>query len=237
MQSLGKTMAGPSLSTVDLRKRQPELASFDDVEPSVAIVDDDPCTRRSLGKLIAGKGWHPLTFTSAEEFLHHSSQACAPNCLILELSLPDMSGLALQQLVAPRMSDTPIIFLAGQGTVPATVRAMKAGAVEFFTKPTCDEVMTSAVERAIALNRASLAKTRETRSIEVSYDSLSSREREVMDLVVSGKLNKVVGFQLGISEITVKAHRGQVMRKMRARSFADLVNMASKLRASVISSD
>ncbi|MGH6713863.1 MAG: response regulator transcription factor [Bradyrhizobium sp.] len=229
-------MSGLNLSTVDLRKVQPGLASFDDAEPLVAIVDDDACARRSLGELIVGKGWHPLTFASAEEFLDHTSHASAPNCLILELNLPEMGGLALQQLIAPRMADTPIIFLAGQGTVSASVRAMKAGAVEFFTKPTCDEVMTSAIERAIALNRTSLVKSRETRSIEVSYASLSLREREVMDLVVSGHLNKVVGFQLGISEITVKAHRGQVMRKMRARSFADLVNMASKLRASTVSS-
>lgn len=230
-------MAGSNLNTVDLRGYKSEISSFDSAQPMITIVDDDPCTRQSLQRLLGGRGWIPRTFTSAQEFLHHSSQSCAPNCLILELSLPDMSGLALQQVITPRMPETPIIFLAGQGNVPATVRAMKAGAVEFFVKPTCDEVMMSAVERAIALNLTSLAEKREIRDIEALYRSLSPREREVMDLVVAGHLNKVVGFELGISEITVKAHRGQVMRKMRARSFADLVNMAIKIRASIRAND
>ena len=226
-------MAGPTSSNMDLRGPIPETTSFDGPQPLVMVIDDDPCTRQSLERLIGGKGWLPRTFTTAQEFLHNSSQSCAPNCVILELSLPDMSGLALQQVITPRMPETPIIFLASQGSVPASVRAMKAGAVEFFVKPTCDEVMISAVERAIALNRTSLAEKRATRDIEVSYGSLSPREREVMDLIVAGHLNKVVGFELGISEITVKAHRGQVMRKMRARSFADLVNMAIKIRAAI----
>lgn len=230
-------MAGSNLNTVDLRGYKSEISLFDSAQPMITIVDDDPRTRQSLQRLLGGRGWIPRTFTSAQEFLHHSSQSCAPNCLILELSLPDMSGLALQQVITPRMPETPIIFLAGQGSVPATVRAMKAGAVEFFVKPTCDEVMMSAVERAIALNLTSLAEKREIRDIEALYRSLSPREREVMDLVVDGHLNKVVGFELGISEITVKAHRGQVMRKMRARSFADLVNMAIKIRASIRAND
>ena len=227
-------MAGLGLIAVDLREEdQPQLSSFDDVQPIVAIVDNDIGICQSLERLIGGRGWLPRTFTSGQEFLHHFSQSRAPNCLILELWLPDMSGLALQQVITSRMPETPVIFFAGRGSVPATVRAMKAGAVEFFTKPTCDEVIASAVEQAIALNRTSLAKGREARSIGVAYASLTPREREVMDLVVSGHLNKVAGLKLGISEITVKAHRGKVMRKMRARSFASLVNMASKIGAGV----
>ena len=165
---------------------------------------------------------------SAQEFLSHP-RALVPNCLILDVNLPDLSGLDLQKLVSVERTEMPIIFVTGYGDVPMSVKAMKAGAVEFLTKPFSDDVLLTAIGQALERSRTALALESEMRALRDRYASLSRREQEVMALVVSGLLNKQVGFELGISEITVKAHRGQVMRKMKARSLPDLVNMAARL--------
>ena len=196
--------------------------------PIVFVVDDDVSVRESLESLIRHEGWQPETFASAEEFLARPP-ALAPCCLVLDVGLPDLNGLDLQKRVAADRTDMPIIFITGYGDVPTTVEAMKAGAVEFLTKPFGDEVLLSAVQHAIERSRASLGHEAEVRALRNDHASLTGREREVMALVVSGLLNKQVGARLGISEITVKAHRGKVMRKMKARSLADLVNMAARL--------
>ena len=196
-------------------------------KPTVFVVDDDVSIRESLELLIGSVGWQPETFSSAHAFLAHSP-VDSPSCLVLDVSLPDLNGLDLQQRIADR-TDMPIIFITGHGDVPMTVRAMKAGAVEFLTKPFGDDALLSAIRDAIERSRAALRLEEQTRMLRERYASLSRREREVMALVVSGRLNKQVGGQLGISEITVKAHRGQVMRKMKADSLAALVKMASSL--------
>jgi len=196
--------------------------------PIVFVVDDDISVRESLESLIRCAGWQPETFASAEEFIAHP-RPFVPSCLVLDVSLPDLNGLDLQKRVAADRSDMPIIFITGYGDVPMTVQAMKAGAVEFLTKPFGDDVLLSAIRNAIERSQTSLGREAERRVLQASYASLSRREREVMALVVSGLLNKQVGGELGISEITVKAHRGQVMRKMQADSLADLVNMAARL--------
>ena len=197
--------------------------------PIVFIVDDDVSVRESLELLIQSAGWLPETFASAEEFLARP-RPDVPSCLVLDVSLPDLNGLELQQRIADDRLDMPIIFITGHGDVPMTVRAMKAGAVEFLTKPFSDDVLLSAIAGAIERSRAAVGREAELREIRDRYESLSPREREVMALVVSGMLNKQVGGELHISEITVKAHRGQVMRKMKADSLADLVNLAARLR-------
>lgn len=194
----------------------------------VFVVDDDVSVRESLELLIRSAGWQPETFESAQEFLS-CPRALVPNCLILDVNLPDLSGLDLQRFVSVERTDMPIIFVTGYGDVPMTVKAMKAGAIEFLTKPFSDEVLLTAIEQALERSRNVLALDSEIHALRDRYASLSRREQEVMALVVSGLLNKQVGFDLGISEITVKAHRGQVMRKMKARSLPDLVNMAAKL--------
>jgi FixJ family two-component response regulator len=196
--------------------------------PAVFVVDDDISVRESLESLIRVAGWQPRTFGSAQEFLSHP-RALVPSCLVLDVTLPDLNGLDLQKRIAADRIEMPIIFITGYGDVPTTVRAMKAGAVEFLIKPYADEVLLSAIQQAIECSRAALRREAEMRSIKGPYASLSRRERQVMGLVVRGMLNKQVGGELGISEITVKAHRGNVMRKMKAGSFADLVNMAWRL--------
>jgi len=197
--------------------------------PIVFVVDDDVSVRESLELLIQSAGWQPETFASAQEFLARP-RLLAPSCLVLDVSLPDLNGLDLQQRIASDRIDMPIIFITGHGDVPMTVRAMKAGAVEFLTKPFGEEVLLSAVRSALERSQTALGQEAEMRTLRNCYESLSRREREVMALVVSGLLNKQVGGELGISEITVKAHRGRVMRKMKADSLADLVNMAARLR-------
>lgn len=197
-------------------------------KPIVFVVDDDISVRESLELLIRAEGWEPELFESAREFLARP-RAFAPSCLILDVNLPDLNGLELQKQVAADRIEMPIIFISGYGDVPMTVKAMKAGAVEFLTKPFSNEVLLSAIRNAIDRSEAALGFEAEIRAVRDCYASLTHREQQVMKSVVSGRLNKQVGAELGISEITVKAHRGQVMRKMKAHSLADLVRMADGL--------
>jgi FixJ family two-component response regulator len=197
--------------------------------PIVFVVDDDISVRESLEVLVRNAGWQPEIFASAGEFLARP-RATVPSCLVLDVSLPDLSGLDLQKRVAADRNDMPIIFITGYGDVPMTVQAMKAGAAEFLTKPFGDDVLLGAIRTAIARSNATLGRETEMQMLRTCYTSLTIREREVMALVVSGMLNKQVGGELGISEITVKAHRGKMMRKMKADSLPDLVKMASRLR-------
>ena len=203
------------------------LGSTRNTMPTVFIVDDDISVRESLESLIAEAGWRPEVFASAQEFL---ARPCSPQpgCLVLDLSLPDLNGLELQERIADR-SSLPIIFITGHGDIPSTVRAMKAGAVEFLTKPFGPDVLLTAIRGAIERSRASLDDEADLQTLRSRYQSLSAREREVMGLVVLGKMNKRVGGELGISEVTVKAHRGRMMRMMRAKSLAELVNMAARM--------
>jgi FixJ family two-component response regulator len=196
--------------------------------PMVFIVDDDVSVRESLPPLFACVGWQSETFASAEEFLARP-RSFVPSCLILDVQLPELDGLELQNRIAVEHAHMPIVFITGHGDVPMTVRAMKAGAVEFLTKPFVDEVLLNAIRQALERSTDTLRHATEIQALRGRYTSLSQREREVMALVVSGLLNKQVGGELGISEVTVKAHRGQVMRKMKADSFAALVNMAAGL--------
>jgi FixJ family two-component response regulator len=197
--------------------------------PIVFVVDDDVSVRESLESLIRCEGWRPETFSSAQEFLDYP-RVHIPNCLVLDVSLPGLNGLNLQRIVADERTDMPIIFITGHGDVPMTVQAMKAGAVEFLTKPFNNDVLLTAIRAAVERSRVALGLEAEMRVLRDRYASLTQRERQVMALVVSGLLNKQIGGELGISEITVKAHRGKVMQKMKANSLADLVKMAARLR-------
>ena len=204
-----------------------EVVTMPDLTSIVFVVDDDVSVRESLELLLRTAGWHPEMFTSAQEFLSRPRRT-VPCCLVLDVSLPGLSGLDLQKQLAER-TDMPIIFITGHGDVPMSVQAMKAGAVEFLTKPFKDDMLLDAIRGAVERSRAALRLNSEMRALRMCYESLTPREREVMALVVSGLLNKQVGGELGISEITVKAHRGQVMRKMKADSLPDLVTMAARL--------
>jgi FixJ family two-component response regulator len=201
-------------------------------KPIVFVVDDDISVRESLKLFIESAEWQPETFASGREFLAHR-QAAAPSCLLLDVNLPDFSGLDLQTLVADR-TDMPIIFISGYGDVPMTVRAMKAGAVEFLTKPLHADALMRAMRHAIDRSYAELRKAARMAALRDSFAALSRREKEVMALVVCGRLNKQVGGELGISEITVKAHRGKMMKKMKAGTLSDLVRMAERLHPTAI---
>ena len=197
--------------------------------PIVFVVDDDISVRESLELLIRNAGWQPELLATAQEFLARP-RIRAPSCLVLDVKLPGLNGLELQARIASQRTDMPIIFITGHGDVPTSVQAMKAGAVEFLTKPFGDGVLLTAIRDAIERSRTALGHEAEIRELRDRHGSLSRREREVLALVVTGKLNKQVGGELGISEITVKAHRGRMMRKMKADSLAELVNMAVRLR-------
>jgi FixJ family two-component response regulator len=197
--------------------------------PIVFVVDDDVSVRESLEPLIRKVGWQPETFASAQEFLDRP-RLHIPSCLILDMHLPGLDGLELQKRIAVERADIPIIFITGCGDIPRSVQAMKAGAVEFLTKPVTQETLLSAIRQALERSRTALVREAEMEELRSRYALLSPREREVMALVVLGRLNKQIGGELGITIITVKTHRGKVMRKMRADSVADLVRMAAKLR-------
>jgi FixJ family two-component response regulator len=207
--------------------RTGEVIAMPEAASIVFVVDDDVSVRESLELLIKSAGWQPETFVSAQEFLSRP-RSTVPSCLVLDVTLPGLNGLELQQRLAER-TDMPIIFITGYGDIPMSVRAMKAGAIEFLTKPFSEGALLNAIRDALERSRAALRQESEMQRLRDYYASLTAREREVMALVVSGLLNKQVGGELGISEITVKAHRGQVMRKMKADSLPDLVTMAARL--------
>jgi FixJ family two-component response regulator len=196
--------------------------------PAVVVVDDDISVRESLELLIQHEGWKPVLFESAQEFLARLP-TLVPSCLILDVNLPDLSGLDIQQRISDEKFSTPIIFITGYGDIPTSVRAMKAGAAEFLTKPLDDTIVIQAIRDAVARSETNLKREGAQRQLEERFALLTRREREVMNLVVKGLMNKQVGFELDISEITVKAHRGKVMEKMQAATFVDLVNMAGRL--------
>lgn len=209
--------------------RESAVAAPSQTGSVVFVVDDDISVRESLELMLRHAGWRVETFASAPEFLARP-RVDGASCLVLDVSLPGLNGLDLQKHVASDRMDMPIIFITGHGDIPMTVQAMKAGAVEFLTKPFGDDVLLGAVRNALERSHAERGRQAELRALRDGYASLSRREREVMTRVVSGRLNKQVAAELGISEITVKAHRGRVMRKMHADSVADLVKMAARLR-------
>jgi len=217
----------PYTLSVSNAARGVEPISMPGITGIVFVIDDDVSVRESLELLLKNAGWQPRIFESAQRFLDYP-RSTVPSCLVLDVTLPGLNGLELQKQLTDR-TEMPIIFITGYGDVPTSVKAMKAGAVEFLTKPFKNDVLLDAIGCAIERSRAALRQEMQMQAIRECYASLSPREREVMALVVSGRLNKQVGGELGISEITVKAHRGQVMRKMKADSFADLVTLAASL--------
>jgi len=219
------------MSLADTLGYEVGLSPMGTAKPIVFVVDDDVWVRESLETLIRDEGWQPETFASAHEFLDRPP-ATTPSCLVLDVSLPGLNGLELQKRVAAERTDMPIIFITGHGDVPMSVGAMKAGAVEFLTKPFHDEVLLAAIQQVLERSRRALAQQAEMHELRDRYRSLTPRERDVMALVVSGLLNKQVAGELGITESTVKAHRGQVMQKMKANSVADLVKMTARLHPS-----
>ena len=225
--------SGYRLTPANAHDHEARSLPMSQVDPIVFVVDDDISVRESLELLIRCAGWQPEIFASAQEFLSRP-RVLAPSCLILDVNLPDLNGLDLQKLIGVDRVDMPIIFITGYGDVPMTVQAMKAGAAEFLTKPFGDDVLLNAIRHAIERSTAALRREADIRALRDDYASLTRREREVMALVVCGLLNKQVGGELGISEITVKAHRGRVMEKMKADSFADLVNMAARLHLTAV---
>jgi FixJ family two-component response regulator len=196
--------------------------------PIIALVDDDPSVRRGLERLIRSMGWKAETFASAQEFLARVGVE-APSCVVLDLQMPGLTGLELQKQMAEVGLETPIVFLTGHGNIPATVQAMKAGAIEFLTKPVEEQDLLKAIHEAIERDRCTRQQRADMSDLRDHYDSLTAREQEVMQQVVSGLLNKQIAAELKITEDTVKFHRGHIMRKMRADSLADLVRMAQNL--------
>jgi FixJ family two-component response regulator len=223
----GMSYVGPYTVSPPAAASANGVVAMPDATSIVFVVDDDVSVRESLELLIRAAGWYPETFASAQDFLSRPRPTVSC-CLVLDVTLPGLSGLELQEQLAER-TDMPIIFITGHGDVPMTVQAMKAGAVEFLTKPFKDNVLLDAIRDAVERSRTALREESETQVLRNRYASLTPREREVMALVVAGLLNKQVGGELGISEITVKAHRGQMMRKMKADSLPALVTMASRL--------
>src|ERR1700723_909512 len=213
---------------IDTTNLLPRLLAMPPTAPTVVVVDDDISVRESLELLIQNEGWQAALFESAEEFPPRLPTV-VPSCLILDVNLPDLSGLDIQQRITSEKSSTPIIFITGYGDIPTSVRAMKAGAAEFLTKPLDDEILIRAIRDAVLRSQANLKREGAQRQLQERFASLSKRECEVMNLVVKGLMNKQVAFELDISEITVKAHRGRVMEKMRASTFVNLVNMAGGL--------
>ena len=220
---------GNTFSPIHAGRRDLDLRSTSDTAPAVFVVDDDIHIQQTLELLILSQGWEPHIYGSAREFLARP-RPLVPSSLILAFSSTDSSGLEVQKRIARECAEIPVIVTADYGDIPTTVQAMKTGAVDFFVKPFSDELLLVAIRQGLVRSRAALDRGMEMRDLRNGYASLTPREQQVMALVVSGLLNKEVGGELGISEITVKAHRGQVMQKMRAPSFAHLVNMASRLR-------
>jgi len=206
----------------------PGMTTMTDTRPLVIVVDDDISTREGLAALLDAAGWAVRCFDSAAGFLAWDVPP-GPSCLLLDVGLPDLDGLELQARIGNDRPEMPIIFITGYGDIPMTVRAMKAGAVEFLTKPLGEDILLEAIDRAVEQSRAALEEKTDIESLRRCHAGLSPRERQVLALVVTGLLNKQVGWELGISEITVKAHRGRVMEKMKAKSFADLVKMSERL--------
>jgi FixJ family two-component response regulator len=207
---------------------EPSLQLAWSATPTVFIVDADVSLRETLERLIRRAGWQPVTFGLAQEFLAHPL-VVVPSCLVMDVYLPDINGLELQRLIATDWINTPVIFATGHGDVPMTVQAMKGGAVEFLTKPLSDETLLAVIRYALERSRASLRQEAQTQILRDRYASLTPREREVLASIVGGRLNKQIGAELGISEFTVKAHRGRMLQKMQADSLAALVRMATKL--------
>ena len=204
------------------------MRDLQDADTTIAIVDDDPSVRKGLERLIRSVGWKTETFGSAQEFLA-SARPEAPTCIVLDLQLPGLSGLELQKQMTEAGVETPIVFLTGHGDIPASVKAMKAGAIEFLTKPVDEQDLLNAIQEAIEHDRRTRQQQADVRDLRDRYESLTSREQEVMQQVISGLLNKQIAAEMKITEDTVKFHRGHIMSKMRAGSLADLVRMAENL--------